>query len=244
MAPRTTSLAGALWTPRVVSLRPQRLPCDRRRHEDVLAAGGVEHLEPGPVEGRELGVVAGPVDAPLLDLLGIEPGRSIEDGQPVAHQLAVGDHRQLDGLHALGVDHPALVGSHHVGDHDHGHVVDRLEAAEAGSVGAVAHVLVGRDARGCGGSAATGQLLAACGRPTFGDGASGYLFEADEAGCALTTVTAPACPRRVLRLSKDSTTSLPFLTTMVKRSSGSVVPVRVGDLHGRGRCQPRPPRAR
>ena len=104
---------------------------------------GVEHLHPGPVQRRVLGVVAGLVDPPLPDLLGVEARRGVEDGDPVAHQLAVGDHRQLHRLDALEVDHALLVGRHQVGDRHHGHRVDGLEAAEAGAVGRVTDVVVG-----------------------------------------------------------------------------------------------------
>ena len=148
IAPRTTSLAGALWTPRVSSLRAQ-IPAmwPGRRHELRLAGQRVEDLDPRPVEGRVLAVVAGLVDPPLLDLLGVEPWRRVEDGDAVAHQLAVGDHRELDGLQALQVDHALLVHGHQVGDGEHRDLVDGLEAGEAGAVGGVADVVVGGHAR-------------------------------------------------------------------------------------------------
>ena len=49
-------------------------------------------------------------------------------------------------LHAFGVDHAPLVGGHQVGHAQHRDLVDRLEAGEAGAVGRVADVVVGRDA--------------------------------------------------------------------------------------------------
>ena len=81
-------------------------------------------------------VVAGLVDPPLLDLLGVEAGRGVEDGDAVAHELAVGDHRELDGLDALEVDDALLVHGHQVGDGEHRDLVDGLEPGEAGPVGA------------------------------------------------------------------------------------------------------------
>ena len=147
IAPRTTSLAGALWTPRVSSLRaqmPATWPLGGTKHG--LAGQRVDDLDPRPVERRVLRVVAGLVDPPLLDLLGVEAGRRVEDRDAVAHQLAVGDHRQLDGLDALEVDDALLVDGHQVGDAEHRDLVDRLEAGEAGPVGGVADVVVRRDA--------------------------------------------------------------------------------------------------
>ena len=147
IAPRTTSLAGALWTPRVASLRAQ-IPghVTRRWHEHVLPGGRVEHLEPRPVQGSLLRVVADLVDAPLLDLLGVESRRRIEDRHPVTHQLAVRDHRQLHRLHAFEVDQALLVGGHQVRHGEHRDLLHRLQAAEAGAVGRVADVVVGRQA--------------------------------------------------------------------------------------------------
>ena len=62
---------------------------------------------------------------------------------PVAHQLAVRDHRQLHGLDGLLVDRALLVGAHQVGDADHGDLVDGLQTGEAGALGHVADVVVG-----------------------------------------------------------------------------------------------------
>ena len=125
-----------------------------RRHELRLAGERVEDLDPRPVERRVLGVVAGLVDPPLLDLLGVEPWRRVEDGDAVAHELAVGDHRELDGLEALEVDDALLVDGHEVRHGQHRDLVDGLETGEAGAVGRVAHVVVGGHARGDGRAAA------------------------------------------------------------------------------------------
>ena len=103
----------------------------------------VEDLDPRVVEGGELGVVAGLVHPPVLDLLGVHARRGVEDGDPVAHQLAVGDHPELDRLQPLEVDDALLVGGHGVGDGDHRHVGDRLQAGEPGAVGGVADVVLG-----------------------------------------------------------------------------------------------------
>src|SRR6266699_3743671 len=135
IAPRTTSFAGALCTPRVSSLRAQ-MPA-------MWPLGGTkfawpargEDLEPGPVEGGVLRVVARLVDPPLADLLRVQPGRGIEDGDPVAHQLAVGDHCQLYGFDLVGVDHAALVRGHQVGDAEHRDGVDGFETSKSGAVG-------------------------------------------------------------------------------------------------------------
>ena len=131
----------------VVVARPDAGDVAARRHEDCAWPDErVEDLDPRPVERRVLGVVAGLVDPPLLDLLGVEAGRRVEDGDAVAHQLAVGDHRQLDGLEALEVDDALLVHGHQVGDAEHRDLVDRLEPGEAGPIGRVADVVVGRHA--------------------------------------------------------------------------------------------------
>ena len=116
-----------------------------RRHEDRLAGDRVEDLDPGPVEGGVLAVVARLVLAPLLDLLGVVVGRRVEDGHPVAHELAVGDDRELDGLEPVHVDDAGLVQRHQVRRRDHRDLLDGLEAAEARPVGHVADVLVRGD---------------------------------------------------------------------------------------------------
>ncbi len=134
-----------------------------------LAGERVEDLDPRPVQRCVLRVVAGLVDPPFLDLLGVEAGRRVEDRDAVAHQLAVGDHRQLDGLDALEVDDALLVDGHEVRDAEHRDLVDGLEPGESGPVCRVADVVVGRDpdrdAR-----AATGEADAA-GRRDALDGA-------------------------------------------------------------------------
>ena len=111
------------------------------------AVARVEDLDPRPVQRGVLRVVAGLLHPPLEHLLRVQARRRVEDGDAVAHPLAVVDHRLLDGLHALEVDHPRLVGGHQVGHRDHRDVVDRLEAAEAGALGGVADVVVGVEAR-------------------------------------------------------------------------------------------------
>ena len=158
-APRTTSLAGALCTPRSKSLRAQ-MPATWPLGgiSRVWPVGRVEDLDPGVVQGRVLGVVAGRLLAPDPDLPGVEAGRRVDDGDAVAHQLAVRDQAELDGLDGLQVDRAALVGGHQVGDGDHGDLVDGLQAAEAGAVGGVAEVLgragLGRPPPRVGGTAA------------------------------------------------------------------------------------------
>ena len=82
---------------------------------------------------------------PVLDLLGVEARRGVQDGDPVGHQLAVRDHRELHGLDALGVTRAALVRGHQVGHAQHGDLVDGLEPGEAGPVGGVADVGVRLD---------------------------------------------------------------------------------------------------
>ena len=125
----------------VVVARPDAGDVAGRRHEPRLAGQRVEDLDPRPVQRRVLAVVAGLVDPPLLDLLGVEAGRRVEDGDAVAHQLAVGDHRELDGLEALEVDDALLVHGHEVRHGQHRDLVDGLEAGEAGAVGRVADVV-------------------------------------------------------------------------------------------------------
>src|SRR3954447_23007523 len=134
---------------RVVIARPHSRHVPARRHRPVAARERVEHVDPRVVEGGVLRVVVGAVGAPLLDLLGPEPGRRVEDGHPIAHQRAVVDHRGLDRLHAVEVDGPGLVGAHQVGHHDHRDLVDGLQPGEAGAVGDVADVVVGGDAGRC-----------------------------------------------------------------------------------------------
>ena len=122
----------------IVTARPDAAHVAARRHKGGLAGDRVKDLDPGPVESRVLRVVAGLVHAPFPDLLRVQSGRSIEDGDPVAHQLAVRDHGELT----------TLVGGHQVGDAEHGDVVDRFEAGKAGPIGRVSDVLVRSDARG------------------------------------------------------------------------------------------------
>jgi hypothetical protein len=59
----------------------------------------------------------------------------------------VRDHGELHGLDVLGRQRAALVGGHQVRHAQHRHLVDRLEAAEAGAVGRVADVGVRLDLR-------------------------------------------------------------------------------------------------
>ena len=96
-----------------------------------------------------------------LDLLGVEPWRRVEDRDAVAHQLAVGDHRLLDGLDAFQVDHALLVHGHQVRHGEHRHFVDRLKTAEARPVGRVADVVVRRQAHRLGAIGAGQADLAA-----------------------------------------------------------------------------------
>ena len=119
-----------------------------RRHEIRLARQRIKDLNPRPVEGGVLRVVAGLVDPPLADLLRIQAGRRIEDGDAVAHQLTMRDHRQLYRLDLVGVDHAALVGGHQIRDAEHGHGLDCFQAGEPGAIGGVAHVLIRGDPGG------------------------------------------------------------------------------------------------
>src|SRR5438105_5387556 len=130
---------------RVVAARPDAGHVATRWNEVGLARQRVEDLDPRPVEGGVFRVVAGLVDPPLADLLGVQAGRGVQDSYPVAHQFAVSDHRQLDSLDLVGIDHAALVGGHQVGNAEHRDRVDGFEAGESGAVGGVAHVLVRRD---------------------------------------------------------------------------------------------------
>src|SRR5207302_486142 len=95
-----------------------------------------------------------------VDPLRVQPGRGIENGDPVAHQFAVGDHGQLYGLDLVGVDHAALVRGHQVGDAEHRDGVDGFETGKSGAVGRVAHVLVRGDPGGHRGPAALKRTLA------------------------------------------------------------------------------------
>src|SRR2546430_13623093 len=151
---------GLMHAAGVVAARPDAGHVAARRNEIRLAGEGIEDLDPGPVEGGVLGVVARLVDPPLADLLRVQPGRGIEDGDPVAHQLAVGDHSQLYGFDLVGVDHAALVGGHQVGDAEHRDGVDSFETSKSGAVGRVAHVLVRGDPGGHRGAAALKRNLA------------------------------------------------------------------------------------
>src|SRR5207248_626462 len=156
----------------VVAARPDAGHVAAWRNEIRLAGEGIENLDPGPVEGGVLGVIARLVDPPLADLLRVQPGRGIEDGDPVAHQLAVGDHRQLHGLDLLGVDHAALVRGHQVRHAEHRDGVDGFETREPGAVGGIAYVLVRSHPSGHRATAALkrnlargGDLLQCAGRP-------------------------------------------------------------------------------
>ena len=101
---------------RVVGAGPDAGHVAGRRHEGEQPSHRVHGLDPRPVEGGVHGVVARLVDSPLLDLLGVEAGRGVQNGHPIAHQLAVRDHRELDGLDGLEVDRALLVRGHEVGD--------------------------------------------------------------------------------------------------------------------------------
>ena len=144
----------------VVVARPDAGHVSAGWHVVRLARERIEHLDPWPVERGVLGVVARLVDAPLTDLLRVQTGRGIENRDAVAHQLAMGDHRQLDGLDLVGINRTALVGGHQVGDAEHRDGVDGLEAREPGTVGAVAHVPIRSDAGRLGGAAALKRNLA------------------------------------------------------------------------------------
>ena len=136
----------------VVVAPPDAGDVARRWHVGQQPGGRVHGLHPRPVQGGVRGVVARLVDPPLLDLLGVEARRRVQDRDPVAHQLAVGDHGGLHGLHGVEVDRALLVGAHQVRYAEHGDLLDRLQPAEPGALGHVAHVVVGaQPLRGDGG---------------------------------------------------------------------------------------------
>ncbi len=126
----------------IVAARPDAGHVAARRNEIRLAGEGVEDFDPGPVEGGVLRVVAGLIDPPFADLLRVQPGRRVENRDPVSHQLTVGDHRQLHRLDLVSVDHAALVRGHQVGHAEHRDGVDGFETGKSGAVGRIAHVLV------------------------------------------------------------------------------------------------------
>ena len=128
----------------VVAAAPDAGDGPARRDDAGARRGPGRAPEPRPVERGVLRVVARLLDAPLLHLLGVEARGRVEDRHPVAHVLAVVDHRLLHGLHAVEVDQALLVGAHQVGDGHHRDVVEGLEAADAGAGRGVADVVVGR----------------------------------------------------------------------------------------------------
>ena len=141
-APRKTSLAGALWTPRSSSLRaqtPATWPLGGTTH---FPGDGVEDLDPRPVQRPELGVVTDLVSPPFADLLRVEAGWCIQQRNAIAHQFAVRKHRRLDCLDALQVDLARLIHRHEIRNGEHRHRVHGLEATETGSVRRVAHVVL------------------------------------------------------------------------------------------------------
>ena len=148
------------------------------RDEGRLSRDRVEDLDPGPVESRVLGVVLRLVDPPLAHLLRVQAGRGVEDGDSIAHQLAVGDHRALDRLHGFEVDDAGLVRGHQVRDRQHRHGVDSLEAAEARAVVRIADVRVRRDPyRRRSAAAGKGGVTL---RHRFHRGGAGNLLELNE----------------------------------------------------------------
>src|SRR6266511_890805 len=80
-----------------------------RRDERRCAAQRVHHLDPRPVERGVLGVVVR-LGAPALHLLRVKPGRRVQDRDPVPHELAVRDHRVLNGPDALVVEQATVPG--------------------------------------------------------------------------------------------------------------------------------------
>src|SRR5215475_11207666 len=96
---------GLVHAARCVVARPHSGHVTGRWYVGVGAAGRVEDLDPRVVHRGVLRVVAGEVHPPLADLLRRQPRRWVDDRHPVAHQLAVRDHRELNGLHGLHVDH-------------------------------------------------------------------------------------------------------------------------------------------
>ena len=200
-----------------------------RRDEDVGAAGRVEDLDPRPVQGGVLRVVADLVDPPLLDLLGVQARGRVEDGHPVAHQLAVGDHGQLHGLHALQVEHAVLVGRHQVGHADHGDLVDRLQPAEAGPVGRVADVVVGRQVRRRRRAAAGQGDACPGGTCSAATPSSSMRISLD---WALTTVTTFCRPLFVRQVVEGLLDLAALLDDQLEGVLGGALRAGVGDLDG------------
>ncbi len=131
----------------VVVAAPDAGHVTARRHEPELPGRGIRRLDPRVVERAERRVVPGLVDQPLLHLLGVEPGRRVEDRDPIAHQLAVREHRQLDRLDRLEVDRTLLVRAHQIRYAEHGDLVDRLQPTEPGPVGDIADIVLGGQPR-------------------------------------------------------------------------------------------------
>ena len=138
IAPRTISLAGALCTPRVSSLRPQ-IPAmnpegGRYVPPPVLIHGqySAANLESYPALSTRHSLIC----------CALSPGRRVEDGHPVAHQLAVGDHGHLHRLHGVQVDGAALVCGQQIRHADHGDLVDSLQTRHAAAFFDVADVVI------------------------------------------------------------------------------------------------------
>ena len=156
LAPRTTSFAGALWTPRVVvGPAPDAGHVTRRRNQHRLVRERVHDLDPRVVERRELRVVARGVHPPLEDLLRQQVRRRVEDRHPVAGALAVGDHLALEVAQLRVV----VVQAHDVRHHDHRDLVDRGQAAHALAARDVALEVAGLDLLGR--DAGSGQRVGA-----------------------------------------------------------------------------------
>src|ERR1700736_6563615 len=68
----------------IAAPRPDAGHVAARRNEIRLAGEGVEDLDPRPVEGGVLGVVAPLVNPPFADLLRVQSWRGIENRDPVA----------------------------------------------------------------------------------------------------------------------------------------------------------------
>ena len=148
----------------------------RGRHVGQQASGRVHRLHPRPVERRVHRVVARLVDPPLLDLLGVQPRRGVEDGDPVTHQLAVRDHLGLHRLHGVEVDRTLLVGAHQVRYAEHGDLVDGLQAGEPRALRDVTDVVVGTEpGRGQGGGRGGRVERGLAGRQPFDRPAAGLL---------------------------------------------------------------------
>ena len=135
---------------------------------------GARNLHPGIVERRVLRVVVRLDLAPLLHVLRGEIGQWVDDGEAVAHALAVRDHRQLHRFDAIAIQQLGLIRRHDIRAGHHRHIFGDLQPFQSGALGHVADDLWRPHLRQRAGGGGLQHIRAGLWR-ALGDGAVGLL---------------------------------------------------------------------